>query len=105
MHGLEDRMPAHRCLPAVVPRFGGSKLLPHEVLGVSSDRLDPHAPDVGTVFRRQLETAPKLALGKTRKGLVSGHGRSLTLLHRATFAARLRLRDVRILGLHLSNLR
>ena len=84
MHGLEDRMPAHRRLPAVVPRLGGSKLLPHEVLGVSSDRLDPHAPDVGTVFRRQLETAPKLAPGKTRKGLVSGHGRSLALLPRAS---------------------
>ena len=73
VHGLEDRMSSHRYLLAVVPGLGGAELLPHEVLGMATDRLKSDAIDVGEVIRRELEAAPELASRKLRECVILGH--------------------------------
>ena len=57
-------------MPAtLVSRLGRRELRPHEILGVSPDRLHPDAEDVGAVRVVQLKPAAELRLPEPRKRL------------------------------------
>ena len=61
---LENRMPAHRGLPAVARRMRRSEPRADEILGVAANRLDALFRDVCPVRRGEVEPRPELRTGK-----------------------------------------
>lgn len=79
MHRLENRVPAHRRLPAVLYGKICGKFLPHEIGRMALDRRQSHTMDVGDVRRRQFEPTAECRPPQSFKRLVDCHPRSLRM--------------------------